>query len=167
MSTATICLIQYAFVAFATLLAGPLLGRVSAAQSFPFALFGLDGGHTIRLVLESTGLLLLCLLAFHANGQMPEDGKGWSFVKRLILPLTALLALLVADNALGATGLPLAGPLYPRLRRRFADMRPLDICRLAGELRCAERFFRISGTAGARCRAFAGRPLSDVGQHSG
>lgn len=109
MSTATICLIQYAFVAFATLLAGPLLGRVPAAQSFPFALFGLDSGHTIRLVLESTGLLLLCLLSFHANRRMPEDGKGWSFVRRLILPLTALLALIVADNALGTAGLPLAG----------------------------------------------------------
>lgn len=107
MSTAPICLIQYALVAFATLLAGPLLRRVPAAHSFPFALFGLDGGHTIRLVLESTGLLLLCLLSIHANRQMPEDGKGWSFVRRLILPLTALLALLVAHNALGAAGLPL------------------------------------------------------------
>jgi serine/threonine-protein kinase len=109
MSTATICLSQYACVAFATLLAGPLLGRIPAAQHFPFALFGLDGGHTIRLVLESTGLLLLCLLSFHANRQMPEDGKGWSFVRRLMLPFTALLALLLADNALGAAGLPLAG----------------------------------------------------------
>jgi eukaryotic-like serine/threonine-protein kinase len=107
MSTATICLIQYALVACATLLAGPLMSSVPATQGFPLALFGLDGGHTIRLVLESTGLLLLCLFSVHTNRHMPEDGEGWSFVRRLIFPLTALFALIVAHKALSMTGLPL------------------------------------------------------------
>jgi serine/threonine-protein kinase len=109
MSTATTALIQYAFVALATLLVGPLVSEVPAAQGLPIALFGLNPGQTIRLVIESTGLLLLCLLAFRANTQMPEDGKGWSFMRRLIVPLTALFTLIVADNTLAAAGLPVLG----------------------------------------------------------
>lgn len=109
MSTATIGLIQYASVALATLVAGPLVGGVPAAHTLPVALFGLDSGQSIRLVLESTGLLLLCILAFRSSRQMPEDGKGWSFMRRLIIPLTALFALIVADNTLAVTGLPKIG----------------------------------------------------------
>ena len=111
MSTATIGLIQYAFVAVATLLLVPLADGFPATQTLPIALFGLNGGQSIRLVLESTGLLLLCLLAFRANRRMPEDGKGWSFIRRLIIPLTALFAVIVADNALAVTGVPGPGGL--------------------------------------------------------
>ena len=99
--------LQYLIVALVALFAGPLLSKLPAAQSFPITLFGLNGSQTIRLVIEETGLVILCLLSIRAFRQMPDNGRGFSFVRQLVLPATILFVLIVTDKTLRVVGLSL------------------------------------------------------------
>ena len=98
---------QYSFVALAALFAGPLLGTLPVTQSFPITLFGLTGPQTIRLFVEETGLVLLCILSIRAFRRMPDNGRGFSFLRQLVLPVTALFMVLVTDKTLRVVGLSL------------------------------------------------------------
>ncbi len=129
---------QYCFVALAALFAGPLLSTLPVAQSFPITLFGLTGPQTIRLIVEETGLVLLCILAIRAFHRMPDNGRGFSFLRQLVLPVTALFIVLVTDKTLRVVGLPLidrlgTAHLHPNLCCRADSERPLDYWRLALE----------------------------------
>ncbi len=99
--------LQYLIVALVALFAGPLLSKLPAAQSFPITLFGLNGSQTIRLVIEETGLVILCLLSIRAFRQMPDNGRGFSFVRQLVLPATILFVLIATDKTLRVVGLSL------------------------------------------------------------
>jgi serine/threonine-protein kinase len=99
--------LQYLIIASVALFAGPLVSKLPAIQGFPLTLFDLTGPQTVRLVIEETGLLLLCLLSVRAFRQLPDNGKGSSFVRRLILPVTALFVLIATDKTLRVVGLPL------------------------------------------------------------
>jgi eukaryotic-like serine/threonine-protein kinase len=105
--------LQYVLVALATLFAGPVLGKVPAVQSFPLSLFGLTGSQTIHLIVEGTGLVALCMLSLRAFRQMPDNGRGFSFLRHLILPVTTLFMVIVLDKVLRVAGLSLLGPLGP------------------------------------------------------
>jgi eukaryotic-like serine/threonine-protein kinase len=89
------------------LFAGSLPNSVSAAHAFSLTGFEVDGVHTIRLALQATALLALGLFSARAMRRMPDDGKGYSFLRQLVLPITTLLMLVVADNTLHLAGLPL------------------------------------------------------------
>ena len=89
-------LIQFAIVSFVALFAGPLLSKLPFAEHFPLPLLGLTGPQTIRLIAEGTGLLTLWLLAFHAFRNMPDNGRGFTFLSRTILPLITIVVLIVA-----------------------------------------------------------------------
>ena len=102
---------QYSFVALAALFAGPLLGTLPVTQSFPITLFGLTGPQTIRLFVEETGLVLLCILSIRAFRRMPDNGRGFSFLRQLVLPVTALFIVLVTDKTLRVVGLSLINRL--------------------------------------------------------
>lgn len=106
--------IQYVVVVLVALFAGPLLSKLPAAQSLPLTLFGLTGPQTIRLVIEETCLVVLCILAFRAFRQLPDDGAGSSFVRQLVLPATTLLALIATDRTLRVVGLTLIEGLGPQ-----------------------------------------------------
>jgi eukaryotic-like serine/threonine-protein kinase len=99
--------IQFFLVALAALFAGPLLSKLPAAQTFPVTLFGLTGAQTIRLVIEEAGLVLLCLLSFRAFRLMPDNGRGFGFVRRLVLPMTMLFVWIATDKTLRVVGLSL------------------------------------------------------------
>lgn len=104
---------QYCFVALVALFAGPVLGKLSAAQSFPVTLFGLSGSHTIRLIVEGTGLVALCILSLRAFRQMPDNGRGFSFLRHLVLPVTTLFLVIVMDKTLRVAGLSFLDPVRP------------------------------------------------------
>jgi serine/threonine-protein kinase len=106
--------IQYAIVVLVALFAGPLLSKLPAAQLFPITLFGLTGPHTIRLVIEETCLVILCILAFRAFRHLPDNGGGSSFVRQLVLPATTLLALIATDRTLRVVGLTLIEDIGPQ-----------------------------------------------------
>ncbi|HSA62706.1 MAG TPA: protein kinase, partial [Nitrospiraceae bacterium] len=106
--------LQYLIVALVALFAGPLLSKLPAAQLFPITLFGLNGPQTIRLVIEETGLVILCVLSIRAFRQMPDNGRGFSFVRQLVLPMTTLFVLLATDRTLRVVGLSLIDYVGPR-----------------------------------------------------
>lgn len=105
--------VQYVLVALVALFAGPILSKLPATQSFPLMLFGLTGSQTIRLIVEGTGLVGLCILSLRAVRQMPDNGRGFSFLRRLILPVTTLFMVIVMDKSLRATGFSLLDAVGP------------------------------------------------------
>jgi len=99
--------LQYSIVVLVALFAGPLLSKLPAAQSFPITLFNLNGSQTIRLVVEETCLVILCILSIRAFRQLPDNGRGSSFVRQLVLPTTTFLVLIATDKTLRVVGLTL------------------------------------------------------------
>jgi serine/threonine-protein kinase len=81
--------------------------KLPAAQAFSLTLFGLDSSQTIRLVVEGSGLATLCILSLRGYRQMPDNGQGFSFIRTLALPLTAIFVLIATDKTLHVVGLPL------------------------------------------------------------
>jgi serine/threonine-protein kinase len=104
---------QYCFVALVALFAGPLLGTLPAAQSFPLTLFGLTGSQTVRLIIEGTGLITLCALSLRAFRQMPDNGRGFSFLRQLVIPVTTLFMVIVMDKNLRVAGVSLLDRVGP------------------------------------------------------
>lgn len=100
MVNASSWVVQYVLVALAALFAGPVLSKLPAAQSFPFSLFGLTSSQTIRLVVVGTGLVALCILSLRAFRQMPDNGRGFSFLRQLVPPVTALFIVIVIDKTI-------------------------------------------------------------------
>lgn len=98
---------QYCIVMLAALFTGPLLSKLPAAQSFPITFFALDGSQTVRLLVEETCLVILCILSIRAYRRLPDNGKGSSFIRHLVLPTTALLTLIATDKTLRIVGLSL------------------------------------------------------------
>jgi serine/threonine-protein kinase len=95
---------QYILVALFALFAGPVLNQLPTAQAFPFPLFGLTGPQTIRFIVEGTGLVVLGILSIRAFRQMPDNGRGFSFLRQLVLPVTILFILIVMDKTIRVTG---------------------------------------------------------------
>lgn len=107
MTNASSWALQYFFVVLVAFFAGPLLSKLPAIQAFPLTLLGLNGQQTIRLVIEGTGTIILSALAIRAYRQLPNNGRGFSFIRTLILPVTILVILIALDRTLRAAGLPL------------------------------------------------------------
>lgn len=99
--------LQYLVVVLFVLLVGPALSKLSAAQAVSLTLFGLDSAQTIRLVVEGGGLATLCILSLRGYRRMPDDGQGFSFIRTLVLPLTAIFVLIATDKTLRVAGLSL------------------------------------------------------------
>ncbi|MGH7219671.1 MAG: hypothetical protein ACREI1_05015, partial [Nitrospiraceae bacterium] len=97
----------YTFAILAVLLAGPLLGSLASVQSVSVPYLQLNGPHAIRLAAHLIALAILWVLAFAAFQQIPDNGRGSSFLRSLVLPLTTLVTILFANKALRAVGLPL------------------------------------------------------------
>ncbi len=105
---------QYCMVVLAALFAGPLLSKLPAAQSFPITFFALDGPQTVRLLVEESCLVILCILSIRAYRRLPDNGKGSSFIRHLVLPTTALLTLIATDKTLRVVGLSLIDRVGPQ-----------------------------------------------------
>lgn len=99
--------LQYLIATLFVLLVGPALSKLPAAQSFSLTLFGLDSSQTLRLVVEGSGLAILCLLSLRGYRRMPDNGQGFSFIRTLVLPLTAIFVLIATDKTLRVAGLSL------------------------------------------------------------
>ncbi len=102
---------QYLLAALLALFAGPILSRLPGAQSFSLTLFGLNSAHTIRLIVAAAGLALLGLLSLRAFRHMPDNGRGFSFLRTLVLPITTLLIVIAADKTFRSVGQSLVSQL--------------------------------------------------------
>ena len=99
--------LHYLLVTCAVLFAGPAFSRLPAAQSFPLILFGLSASQTLHLITETVGLAVLSLISVRIVLTMPDDGRGYSFLKRMILPITTLLIVIMTDKTIRLLGLSL------------------------------------------------------------
>ena len=108
----------YTFAILAVLLAGPLLSSLASVQSVSVTYLQLSGPHAIRLVANLLALAILWFLAFAASQQIPDNGRGSSFLRNLVLPLTTLVIILFAYKAFRTVGLPLIEQMGPS---RFAS----------------------------------------------
>jgi hypothetical protein len=105
MTTTSHWTLHYAILVLVALFAGPFLGKLQAVESLPVTVFGLTASQTVRLAVEAIGLGLLCLFSIRTFLQMPDTGRGCSFIRRLILPVTGLFTLIAMDKTLQAVGL--------------------------------------------------------------
>ncbi len=105
----------YTFVIMAVLLAGPLLSSLALVQSVSFPYLQLSGPNAIRLVANLLALTIVWVLAFAASQQIPDNGRGSSFLRNLVLPLATLVVILFGNKAFRAMGLPLIEQIGPSL----------------------------------------------------
>ena len=68
---------------WAVLLAVPLLNNVALVQSVSVADLQLNGPHAIRWVADLLAFAIFCILAFAAFQQIPDNGRGSSFLHDL------------------------------------------------------------------------------------
>jgi serine/threonine-protein kinase len=103
----------YTFAILAVLLAGPLLSSLALVQSVWVPSLNLSGPHAIRLAADLLALAILWILAFAASQQILDNGRGSSFLRNLVLPLTTFIVILFADKAFRTVGLPLIEQMGP------------------------------------------------------
>jgi serine/threonine-protein kinase len=108
----------YTFAILAVLLAGPLLSSLALVQSVSIPYLQLSGSHAIRLVADLLALAILWILAFASSQEIPHNGRGSTFLRNLVLPLTTLVVILFANKAFRTVGLPLIEQMGPS---RFAS----------------------------------------------
>ncbi|MDF0645915.1 MAG: serine/threonine-protein kinase [Nitrospira sp.] len=89
------------------LLAGPILGNLAAIQSLSVPPLSLSGGAAVRLGADVVALALLLSLALNAYREIPDNGRGFGFLKHLIIPLAVLTTVIYGDKAFRGVGLPL------------------------------------------------------------
>ncbi|MEO6307365.1 MAG: serine/threonine-protein kinase [Nitrospiraceae bacterium] len=97
----------YTFAIVAVLLAGPSLSSLAVVQSISVPYAKLSGPHAIRLMANLLALAILLIFALVASRNIPDNGRGSSFLRRLILPLTTLIVVLFVNKAFRTVGLPL------------------------------------------------------------
>ena len=105
--------IPHAAGILAALLASPLLGSMAWVTSFSIPLTPLTGPNALRLVTDAIALALFVSFAATARQQLPDNGRGSSFLREILFPLTILLAVLFGWKALRATVLPVMQRLGP------------------------------------------------------
>jgi len=103
----------YTFAILAVLLAGPLLSSLALVQSVWVPSLHLSGPHAIRLAADLLALAILWILAFAASQQILDNGRGLSFLRNLVLPLTTFIVILFADKAFRTVGLSLIEQMGP------------------------------------------------------
>jgi eukaryotic-like serine/threonine-protein kinase len=113
MSKSWAWIVPYIFTTLAVLLAGPLLSSLALVQSVSVPYVPLSGPHTIRLGANLLALIILWIFALVASQQIPDNGRGSSFLRNLVLPLVTLIVILFAYKAFKTVGLPLVERIGP------------------------------------------------------
>jgi len=108
----------YPLAILTVLLIGPLLSSLALAQSLSIPSLHLSGPQAIRLTAQLFALMILWFFAFAAYQHIPNNGRGSSFLRNLILPFTTLVIILLANKSFRTVGLPLIEQVGPS---RFAS----------------------------------------------
>lgn len=97
----------YTIAILALLLAGPLLSSLAAVQSASVPQLQLSGPQAIRLGTNLLALAILWILGFVAAQQIPDNGRGLSFLRKLALPAATLIVVLFVNKTFRTVGLSL------------------------------------------------------------
>ncbi|NWF73836.1 MAG: serine/threonine protein kinase [Nitrospirae bacterium] len=103
----------YTFAILAVLLTGPLLSSLSLVQSLSVPHLHLSGSQAIRLAAQLLALTILWFLAFAAYQRIPDNGRGSTFLRNLVLPFTTLIIVLFANKSFRTVGLSLIEQMGP------------------------------------------------------
>lgn len=99
--------LYYLLVTYAALFAGPAFSKLPIAQSLPLTLFGLNESQTVHLIVAALMVAVLCIVSVRMVHRMPDDRQGYSFLKRMILPVTTLFIVIAMDKTVRVLGLSL------------------------------------------------------------
>jgi serine/threonine-protein kinase len=97
----------YIFAILAVLLAGPILSSLTVAQSVSLPYVQLSGAHAIRLSANLLALAILWILAFAASQHIPDNDRGSTFIRNIVLPLATLIVIFFVNKTFRTIGLPL------------------------------------------------------------
>ena len=103
----------YTFAILAMLLAGPLLSGMASVQSIAIPYLHLSGPQAVRLSAQLLALTTFWALAFTITRLIPDNGRGSSFLRNLILPIATLIVVLFANKTFRTVGLPLMEQMGP------------------------------------------------------
>ncbi len=84
--------LQYGVAIFLAVLAGAVLGSNPLFKGTALG-GGLTASHVVQFLGYGGALLVLWFLACRAAMEIPEDAKGLSFLRRLVVPLATLIVL--------------------------------------------------------------------------
>jgi eukaryotic-like serine/threonine-protein kinase len=115
MSKSLYWIIPHAIGILVALLLGPLLSGMAWAEYFSIPLTAITGANAVRLMSQGIALGLVMALAVSAYQQLPDDGRGSSFFRAIVLPSAASLVVLFIAKTLGSFGLPLIHQIGPSL----------------------------------------------------
>ncbi len=100
-------IVPHLFGILAALLLGPILGNLSAFQSYQFPSLQMNGSSMVRLIADCVALAVVFSLAIKAYREIPDNGRGSSFLGSIVFPLTFLIMILFGDKAFRGVGYPL------------------------------------------------------------
>jgi predicted Ser/Thr protein kinase len=99
-------IIPHASGILAALLLGPLLSGLAWVEFFSIPLTAVTGANAVRLVSQGVALGLLMALAASAYQQLPDNGRGSSFLRTIVLPSAALAVVIFGGRTLRTLGPP-------------------------------------------------------------
>lgn len=91
---------QYIIAMALALMLAAILGSIQLFAKTNIGATGVTASNAVRFLGYGGALLLLWLLAHTAAMQIPEDGKGRSFVRHVIEPLATLIVVIVGYKVL-------------------------------------------------------------------
>lgn len=97
----------------AALLLGPLLSGMAWVEFFSIPLTAVTGPNAVRLLSQGIALGLLMALAISAYQQLPDNGRGSSFLRTIVLPSAALIVIIFGGKMLRTLGSPLILQIGP------------------------------------------------------
>jgi len=83
--------VQYGIAIVFALLLGAILGSILLFKETTLGATGLTASDVVQFLGYGSALFLLWLLARQAAIQIPEDGKGLSFLRHVVIPLATLI----------------------------------------------------------------------------
>ncbi|HEY6084574.1 MAG TPA: serine/threonine-protein kinase [Nitrospira sp.] len=89
------------------LLAGPILSSLTIVQTHSLPSISLNGTAAVRLAADIVALVILLSLAINAYREIIDNGRGSSFLRHIVLPLTVLVVISYGDKAFRSIGSPL------------------------------------------------------------
>src|SRR5690348_10990008 len=100
-------IIPHASGILVALLLGPLLSGMAWVEYFNIPLTAINGANAVRFMSQGIALGLVMTFAVSAYQQLPDNGRGSTFLRAIVLPLAALLVLIIGGKTLRSLGMPL------------------------------------------------------------
>lgn len=115
MSQSVHWILPHAIGILAALLLGPVLSSMAWVDDFVIPLTVVTGAQAVRLISHGIALGLVLALAVSAHQQMPDNGRGSSFLRMIVLPAGALIVVVFGGKAIRTAGSPLIQQIGPSL----------------------------------------------------